>query len=342
MECYEYQTKQQKNKSKDPNAKEKYFVLPEDYEKLIKYSLNFQEKALWEIMYLSGARPSEILTMNIGGVNDNGVSIEITVLESKTKPRKIPLSEYPEHLMRWIENHPYKNQPDNPVWINNSHRPDHKDGDFGKRLIYMGLRAKLIDILKKAKIDKPFTPKCFRKTRATIMFPENDDGTMAMYFGWEVESVPQRRRYYDLSNYDDLLKKIQVNVNKPPSYYVPQKQKEQLESQHKKEMDELKNKMEQVMERMNIMNKALNSQFGKYMLNDKSETYEKIEVDPETLEPVVIAEHYPDRNLTTNEITNKYIKLRNNAENILSEKIRNGTPPKEIRKYRELIELLLT
>jgi integrase len=65
MEWYEYQTKQQKNKSKDPNAKEKYFVLPEDYEKLIKYSLNFQEKTLWEIMYLSGARPSEILTMNI-------------------------------------------------------------------------------------------------------------------------------------------------------------------------------------------------------------------------------------------------------------------------------------
>jgi hypothetical protein len=107
-------------------------------------------------------------------------------------------------------------------------------------------------------------------------------------------------------------------------------------------MDVLKNKMEQVMERMNIMNKALNSQFGKYMLNDKSETYEKIEVDPETLEPVVIAEHYLDRNLTTNEITDKYIKLRNNAEKILSEKIRNGTPPKVIRKYRELIELLLT
>jgi len=55
MEWYEYQTKQEKDRNRDPDAKEKYYITTEEYDKIIKYSLDniWMEQALWETLYLS-------------------------------------------------------------------------------------------------------------------------------------------------------------------------------------------------------------------------------------------------------------------------------------------------
>jgi len=55
MEWYEYQTKQEKDRNRDPDAKEKYYITTEEYDKIIKYSLDniWMEQELWETLYLS-------------------------------------------------------------------------------------------------------------------------------------------------------------------------------------------------------------------------------------------------------------------------------------------------
>ena len=48
------------------------------------------------------------------------------------------------------------------------------------------------------------------------MFGENyDDTMMAEFFGWEVETVADRRRQYDLRGHKELKDKIFAKVDKP-------------------------------------------------------------------------------------------------------------------------------
>ena len=60
MDWFEFQTAEQRDNNKDPDAYEKFFITPDEYQKLLNSTINPQEKALWQIMYLSGGRPSEI------------------------------------------------------------------------------------------------------------------------------------------------------------------------------------------------------------------------------------------------------------------------------------------
>ena len=60
MKWFKFLTQDQKDRLKDPNAKEKYFITREEYDKLLDSSFEAlgQEQALWECMFLSGGRPN--------------------------------------------------------------------------------------------------------------------------------------------------------------------------------------------------------------------------------------------------------------------------------------------
>ncbi len=98
MEWFEYTTKKQKQKHVDADAVTKYFITQEEYSNIMRVTVDQQAKALFETLYLSGARSSEVCSMTIDSIEVDG-GVEITVWESKTKPRKIPLSEYPSELI---------------------------------------------------------------------------------------------------------------------------------------------------------------------------------------------------------------------------------------------------
>ena len=98
--------------------------------------------------------------------------------------------------------------------------------------------------LKRCNIKETITPHCFRRTRATIMFGEGyTDKEMSLHFGWKLRSVPMRREEYDLTNHEDLRKKIFAKSTKPVSYDVLKKQKDKLESDLKKEIIDLKSEL---------------------------------------------------------------------------------------------------
>lgn len=239
MVWFEHQTAKEKERSTNPNKKEEQFLTREEYDRLISGSHDLQDKALWEIFYLSGARPGEIHSMAINGITELPNGYEITVLESKTKPRKIPLSETPIHLLRWIQDHPFKDKPDYPLWLS------HSSQNYKQPMKISGIGERLKISLKRCNIKETITPHCFRRTRATIMFGEGyTDKEMGLHFGWKLRSVPLRREEYDLTNHEDLRKKVFAKSKKPLSYETLKKQKDKLEKDLRKEITDLKTDLE--------------------------------------------------------------------------------------------------
>jgi hypothetical protein len=129
--------------------------------------------------------------------------------------------------------------------------------DYGKPLTTWAIIFRLEQACKRAKIPR-HKPHDFRKTRATIMFRENiDDLMMAKYFGWEVETVAERRRQYDLRGYDELKKKMFKTVEKPPSYKELEKQRDVLVKNLQKEISDLKNELKKKTEIDNFVMDSL-------------------------------------------------------------------------------------
>jgi len=211
MAWYEYEPQRSKRKRRDPNAKDKFFIFKDDYDAIIRNETDLQNKALWETLYLSGARSkSEILKMRIRDVFDDGQIVTVTLVDSKTIPRNIPLPGDASYLLRWLEEHPLKENPDAPLWIS----PKSKIP-----LYYTRLHDWFVVAKEKANITKPYTIKCFRKTRASIIFDSKEftDSEIASIMGWEVSMVPFRRREYDLTSEADLRNKIIGKLNRPPT-----------------------------------------------------------------------------------------------------------------------------
>ena len=241
MDWFYFSTKAEKKKQVDPDAYEKFFIQPDEYQKMIDFSSNSQDKALWQTMYLTGARPSEIASMKVDGVKEVPNGYEVTVYKSKTIPRKIPLSQTPEHLLYWVRNHPHKNDNDTALWVSNSRK------SVNEPLLVSGIKQKFTALIKSSNLKKTLTPRCFRKTRASIMFndPEvgNDDKLMAEFFGWSISQVPLRRLEYDLRTHDTLRDKIFKNgIKKQPSYDELKIEKEKAE-RYAKRIEELEKQM---------------------------------------------------------------------------------------------------
>ena len=209
--------------------------------------------------------------MNINDVHELDKGWEITVKWSKTEPRNIALDGYPEHLLRWIENHPNRDNKKSPLFMSRSRIAN-------GRMTTKGTEDRLRTTIKDSNIKKTITPKCFRATRATIMFGDTKrkftDKEMAIHFGWKVKAVPERREQYDLTNYEDLKKKVFGEGKKRESADAIKGQNEKLKKNNEKyenEIDDLKEQMEYMKETIASLSSTIEPFFKKRALKDYNE-----------------------------------------------------------------------
>lgn len=228
MKWFEYTTQRDKRKQTDPNRKEKFLISRDEYEKMLSYVHDpfGQNNALWETYYLSGARPEELLKMKVRDLKIGNDSVSITITDSKTIPRQIPLSENPINLIKYFECHPNKNNPDAPLWFSFKNINNQLKGD--------AVRNRFREMVKKINLKETFSIKCFRKARATIMFQDKefDDTYIGMFFGWTPQTVIMRRQEYNLTNYEDLKNKVCKIPYRAETYDTLKKEKEQLKNKY--------------------------------------------------------------------------------------------------------------
>jgi integrase/recombinase XerD len=88
--------------------------------------------------------------------------------------RKILVINCTPYLQEWINQHPFNNDPESPLWVQ----------DNGKLLCYARITAILKQAVKSAGIKKRVYPHLFRHSRATLLANIMSDSALKNYLGW--------------------------------------------------------------------------------------------------------------------------------------------------------------
>jgi len=180
-----------KNKDK-PRVQASDIITEEEITKLLNAAEHPRDKAFISLLYELGARIGEIGVLAIKDVTKDKYSYIID-LHGKTGHRTPRVVISDPYLTSWINNHPLKNNPDAPLWI--------QVGDREHKRIGYGCVRKLLERLKtKAGIKKRIYNHLFRHSRVTHLLGNKqiNEAQAKVYFGW----VPSSKM---LSEYSHLI-----------------------------------------------------------------------------------------------------------------------------------------
>ncbi|MFH1391199.1 MAG: site-specific integrase [Candidatus Diapherotrites archaeon] len=183
-------------KVKEPRNK----ILPEDILteeeviKLIETARTTRDKAFISTLYESGCRIGELLTLQIKNVTFSKYLTSI-IVNGKTGQRRIPLLTSTTSLSRWLEEHPFKDNREAPLWVI-------LWGDISKSepkvMSYSRIKKMIRGLFKKADIKKRTNPHIFRHSRATALSLKLKESQLDQYMGW-VYGSKMPSRYIHLS-----------------------------------------------------------------------------------------------------------------------------------------------
>jgi integrase len=181
-------------KVKDKIARED-LLDDDDLEKLLKAcGENERDRCFIDVHTESGNRPGETLSLRIKDVKTDEHGAIINVI-GKTNARPVRLIRSVPNLLTYLRNHPYKNDPDAPLWIMID--PD----DYGRPMTYYAARAMILRRVKNAKMSKKVYLNLFRHSEATKTANYMTEAQMRKRHGWTATSkMPSR--YVHLINSD--------------------------------------------------------------------------------------------------------------------------------------------
>jgi site-specific recombinase XerD len=177
-------------------------ITEQEVMKLINAAEHPRDKAFVSILWESGARIGEIGNMKIKNVAFDKHGI-VASLQGKTGSRKIRLISSTPHISTWLANHPIKDDPESPLWINVGTKQH-------GMMMYKNMKSVLKRIFKKAEIKKRCHPHLFRHSRATFMANHLTEFQMNQYFGWQQGSdMPSTYVHMSGREVDDAI----LNMN---------------------------------------------------------------------------------------------------------------------------------
>ncbi|HIH42599.1 TPA: tyrosine-type recombinase/integrase [Candidatus Woesearchaeota archaeon] len=169
-------TRMPQNQQQLPNQGD--LITENEVKKLLEFTKNQRDKAFVSVLWESGTRIAEILTLNIKDVSFDKFGGFITVI-GKTGSRKIRLVSSIPYLANWLESHPCKRDRNAPLWVclhgkNRKNRP-----------VYRTIAKILTELFEDAGIKKRCNPHSFRHARATYLANHLTEFQMNQYFGWK-------------------------------------------------------------------------------------------------------------------------------------------------------------
>src|SRR5574341_135605 len=165
----------------------------EDIKSMINMADNPRDKALVAVMYESGCRIGEILSLRIKQVKFDTLGGYLMV-NGKTGARRVRIVSSVPFLTTWINEHPLKEIPDASFWIR-------RRGNELEMISYAAVSQVLRRLQRKAKITKPVHPHNFRHSRATYLANHLTESQMKEYLGW-VQASKMAAVYVHLSGRD--------------------------------------------------------------------------------------------------------------------------------------------
>ncbi len=161
-----------------------------------------RDRALVLVMYESGCRIGELLSLKIRNIQFDQFGAQL-IVNGKTGMRRVRIIASCPALSSWLEVHALKSNPASFVWIVLGTR--NKYAFIG----YQSVASLLRKLAKKAGIRKRVNPPSFRHARATHLASLLTESQMKEYFGW-TQASDMASIYVHLSgrDVDDALLKL--------------------------------------------------------------------------------------------------------------------------------------
>lgn len=146
-----------------------------EIKKIISVTNNARNRALVSVLYESGCRIGEILTLKIGNIEFDDYGAFLSV-KGKTGSRRVRIIKSVPDLSNWLNIHPLGGSREAFVWVVT------KKG-FNP-LCYHSVNFMIHKLAEKAGIKKNVTPHTFRHARATHLANHLTEAQMKQFFGW--------------------------------------------------------------------------------------------------------------------------------------------------------------
>ena len=202
------------NGNPEEKKKPEPIVTEEEYSKLINACLNPRDKALIALLYDSGCRISELLTLRIEDVifDQYGMVLSVT---GKTGSRRVRvIGDSVAYVNEWIRTHPSKSAG------KENNKPFLFTGIIERErnnvMNYAMVSARLKEIARRAGIKRRIHPHLFRHTRATLLARDVPEAPLELQMGWTFGSN-QARTYVHLSGRQQdeaILKAYGIDIQK--------------------------------------------------------------------------------------------------------------------------------
>jgi integrase len=155
---------------------------------------NLRDRAFIDVQFEAGTRPGEILSLKIKHVKFDEYGAVIHV-DGKTGARPVRLIRSTPNLSAWLDAHPFKENPEAPLWINLHKR------NYGKALDSPSAKMIIVRLCRRAKITKRIYLNLFRHSEATEAAKFMTEAQLRKRHGWSPNSrMPAR--YVHLVNAD--------------------------------------------------------------------------------------------------------------------------------------------
>jgi integrase len=166
----------------------------EEIEKMINACEHPRDRAMIGCLYESGTRISELGNLKIKHVKFDQYGA-VLMVDGKTGMRRVRIIFSAPYLATWLENHPFRQNPEAFVWVG--------IGTVGRNvpLQYGAIRMHLKRIAEKAGINKRIHPHLFRHSRSTHLAKHLTEAQMKQYLGW-VQGSDMAAIYVHLSGRD--------------------------------------------------------------------------------------------------------------------------------------------
>lgn len=179
----------------------------EDIKKITSVAQNPRDKALVMVLYDSGCRIGEVLSLRMKDViaDDKGFYL---IVNGKTGARRVRLMPSVASLATWINHHPYKNNPQAALWF-------HIKSGNQQPISYQYVRKILERLFEKAGVKKRCNPHLFRHSRATFYAALLPEALLKEQMGW-TQSSKMVGTYVHLSGkrVDDAISEAYGRVEK--------------------------------------------------------------------------------------------------------------------------------
>ena len=175
----------------------------DDVKKLAERATTLRDKAFILVLYESGCRVGEILSLRVRNVQFDNYGA-VLIVSGKTGDRRVRIIASAPKLSSWLDNHPLRENIDSPLWVTLGTRARNKPFSYG------AAKAMLKDTAKRAEIKKRIYPHLFRHSRATFLAKHLTESQLKQHFGW-VQASEMASTYVHLSgrDVDNSLLKLQ-------------------------------------------------------------------------------------------------------------------------------------